>query len=521
MDETRWRGSNLTSVPALIGPDARIVGVKENQINTSWRFGIIIDPSTMTPTFILGFIGAAVVLQIIRLAVNSWQHARRARALGCGPAPRLPCKDPIGISTLKESMAADKTKTIPQLSTRRCQMMSEQENRFVSTFIMRNLGQDVTFTIDPKNVQAVLATQFKDFELGTPVAETCTPSSEPEFQLELEETHVQKAMQAMPVAANKWTAATDIQTIFFRLTMDSATEFLFGESVESQLLALQGLERPNDNFAAYFDKSQWVCTQRARFERLSFLAETKEARHSDKQVHAFVDKIVAAALKNTENEKKVPDEEKAQYVFLDALAATTRDPIELRSQLLNILLAGRDTTASLLSWTVLSLARNPEIFRKLRETIIETFGTYNNPQNMTFAALKSCQYLQYCMNESLRLYPVVPFNRRCATRDTTIPRGGGPDGESPFIFARAKEFKPERFASRKAGWEYLPFNGGPRICIGQQFALTEAGYVLVRLLQRFDQIEDVNSDQPIRYGLTLTMCPADLLTVRMHEADDV
>lgn len=125
-------------------------------------------PFTMTPTFILGFLGAAVVLQIIRLAVNSWQHARRARSLGCGSLPRLPCKDPIGISTLKESMAADKSKTIPQLSERRFKQMSEQEGRFVTTFIMRNLGRDVTFTVDPKNVQAVLATQFKDFELGAP-----------------------------------------------------------------------------------------------------------------------------------------------------------------------------------------------------------------------------------------------------------------------------------------------------------------------------------------------------------------
>ena len=83
-----------------------------------------------------------------------------------------------------------------------------------------------------------------------------------------------------------------------------------------------------------------------------------------------------------------------------------------------------------------------------------------------------------------------------------------------------EEFKPDRWASRKAGWEYIPFNGGPRICIGQQFALTEAGYVIARLLQRFDQIEDVNPDQKPRWNLTLTSCPADLVTVRMHEASD-
>lgn len=350
-------------------------------------------------------------------------------------------------------------------------------------------------------------------------------------------------MQALPVAANGWTAATDIQSIFFRLTIDSATEFLFGESVESQLGALQGLQRIEDSFAGYFDKSQWVCAQRARFEKFAFIVNNKETRHSDKQVHEFVDKFVARALKTAQNEKSAPaDAEKsAHYVFLDALAGVTRDPIELRSQLLNILLAGRDTTASLLSWTFLMLARNPDIFRKLRETIIETFGSYSNPQNLTFAALKSCQYLQYVMNESLRLYPVVPFNRRHATRDTTLPRGGGPDGQSPVYIKKgtavaysvhvmhrrkdlwgedADEFKPDRWANRKAGWEYIPFNGGPRICIGQQFALTEAGYVIARLLQRFDQLEDVNPDQEPRWNLTLTSCPADLVTVRMHEAAD-
>lgn len=351
---------------------------------------------------------------------------------------------------------------------------------------------------------------------------------------------MQKAMQVLTVAADGWTAATDLQTIFFRLTIDSATEFLFGESVESQLCALNGVQSPGDSFAYYFDKSQWVVAQRARFEKLSFLVDNKETRHSDKQVHAFVDRVVADALQKVKNEKSSPSE-KSSYVFLDALIATTHDPIELRSQLLNILLAGRDTTASLLSWSVLMMTRHPETFRKLRETILENFGTFSSPKNITFASLKSCQYLQYFMNETLRLYPVVPFNRRIATRDTTLPRGGGPDGQSPIYLRKgqvimysthvmqrrkdlwgpdADEFKPERWANRKAGWEYVPFNGGPRICIGQQFALTEAGYVIVRLLQRFDNIENVFPDRKIRSDLRITSSPGDPVTVRMHEAAD-
>lgn len=81
------------------------------------------------------------------------------------------------------------------------------------------------------------------------------------------------------------------------------------------------------------------------------------------------------------------------------------------------------------------------------------------------------------MNESLRLYPVVPSNGRMANKDTTLPRGGGPDGQSKIFVPKgtmvnynvytvhrrkdiwgpdAEEFRPERWEGRKVGWEYLP-----------------------------------------------------------------
>lgn len=86
----------------------------------------------------------------------------------------------------------------------------------------------------------------------------------------------------------------------------------------------------------------------------------------------------------------------------------------------------------------------------------------------------------------------------------------------------ADEFKPERFVGRKPGWEFLPFNGGPRICIGQQFALTEASYVVVRLLQRFDAIEAAEGqfEKVIRSNLTLTSCPANPVTLKLREAKE-
>lgn len=117
------------------------------------------------------------------------------------------------------------------------------------------------------------------------------------------------------------------------------------------------------------------------------------------------------------------------------------------------------------------------------------------------------------MNETLRIYPVVPFNVRLALHDTTLPHGGGPDGFSPIgvlkdtpigystlVMQRREdlyppgskplEFNPDRWYTwQPKHWTFIPFNGGPRICIGQQFALTEMGYTIVRLLQRFERLE--------------------------------
>lgn len=76
-----------------------------------------------------------------------------------------------------------------------------------------------------------------------------------------------------------------------------------------------------------------------------------------------------------------------------------------------------------------------------------------------------------------------------------LPETYGPD---------ALEFKPERWEKLKPGWAYIPFNGGPRICIGQQFALTEAGYTTVRIVQEFQQLESRDS-MPFTESLTLTM----------------
>lgn len=228
-----------------------------------------------------------------------------------------------------------------------------------------------------------------------------------------------------------WTEEIDLQPLFFNLTLDTATKFLFGESADSQLSLLDqsnSTKRGKIDFAREFDLSQRLVARASRFGDLWWLGHTKELRDSTKLVHEYVDYYVRMALEQPA-EKQNPDE---RYIFLRALAQETRNPIELRAQLLNILLAGRDTTASLLGWFFFLLGdpQYAHITRKLRATVLEHFGTFEQPRNITFETLKSCQYLQWCLNETLRLYPVVPLNTRRAEVDTTLPVGGGQDGKS-------------------------------------------------------------------------------------------
>lgn len=258
--------------------------------------------------------------------------------------------------------------------------------------------------------------------------------------INLEEEHVKILMSVLDrrVGVDGWTDLVDLQPLFFRLTLDSATEFLFGESVNSQLEVDQPKSDQDVNFAYAFDKAQYTLSIGARLGPNYWMVHLPEFHRMVKSVHEFVDYFVQKALAQGTGEKKVENE---KYVFLNALAKETQDPEELRSQLLNILLAGRDTTASTLGWFFYTMAdpRYAPVFRKLRATVLEEFGTYSNPKEISFERMKSCQYLQWCLNECLRLYPAVPMNVRTAQVDTTLPTGGGLDGRSPIYVRKGQD----------------------------------------------------------------------------------
>jgi len=450
----------------------------------------------------------------------------------------------IGYANYKDQVANSKAKKVLPAGL-------ERFNKNGDTYTLVAMGRKLWFTREPENVKALLATNFKDFgigsrfrNLGTLLGQGIFTSDgalwehsralvRPSFtktqvaDLDTFETHIQHFIAKIPRDGS----TVDLQTLFFQLTLDSATEFLFGESVDV-LRSPAGSEA--QLFGQAFDYAQSELNARGRLGPFMFLYRNKDFELACKRVHNFVDQFVMRALEyrraHLAGEKS--EKEKGKYIFANELALATDDPMQIRAELLNILLAGRDTTAGLLSNTFFVLARRPDIWAKLKDEVDQLEG-----RRPDYDTLRDMKYLRFVLNESLRLYPSVPGNARFANKNTTIPVGGGPDGKSPIFIPKggavlystfsmhrrkdiygedAEEYKPERWETLRPGWGYLPFNGGPRICVGQQFALTEAGYTIVRLLQTFERIES-RDVEPWCENLHLTLSSGNGVKVAMFE----
>jgi cytochrome P450 len=140
----------------------------------------------------------------------------------------------------------------------------------------------------------------------------------------------------------------DLQRLFFRLTFDTTLFLLFGKHLPS--LKSEGIEDRESEFAEAFNTGQDYLAQRGRLGDFYWLLGGSRFRRACRICHDFVDSAVQKALERPiENHL---GESKENYTFIDALIQESRDAKFLRSQCLNILLAGRDTTACCLTWTL-------------------------------------------------------------------------------------------------------------------------------------------------------------------------
>lgn len=120
----------------------------------------------MASVLLLLAAAAALVGRLLLSLFYRFQTAQKARQRGCEAAPLMPCADPFGFSNLRAAVRADRAKALPELAESRVKLISDLHNRLVTTYRIRIAGRESILTVDPKNIQAVLATQFKDFDLG-------------------------------------------------------------------------------------------------------------------------------------------------------------------------------------------------------------------------------------------------------------------------------------------------------------------------------------------------------------------
>ncbi|KAI0502714.1 cytochrome P450 alkane hydroxylase [Xylaria bambusicola] len=462
---------------------------------------------------------------VLHLYLKARRQLKALEALahehGCLPPPLLENQRPFGVDRLEQIFRA------------------EAEDRLMELFLFHFRQTGYTLkqvflmtpaygTVDPANLEAMFSTNFSDWSFGprrditfpmfgdgifTQEGDAWKRSREilrPQLVYrQYEDLHVfQQPLEHLLSILPKAGGVVDLQPLFFRLTLDVTTAFLFGKSINSLLAPENSQEQ---TFAQAFDTAQSYVASRFRLLDLYWLIGGRKWRDACAKVHMFADQIIDQNLSESENAEGQSD---GRYVFLKSVAQACPDRASLRGQIINILAAGRDTTACLLSWTFFLLVRHPNVMEKLRAEINNLAAS---DEDISRSDLRNLNYLQNILKETLRLYPSVPVNTRTSTKTTILPTGGGTDRKSPVLIPKgtavaysvytlhrrpdlygmdAECFRPERwdedlplFRDRTTqNYGYLPFHGGPRICLGMDFALTEAAYIIMRIFRRYPNI---------------------------------
>ncbi|MUG96274.1 cytochrome P450 [Scytonema sp. UIC 10036] len=225
-----------------------------------------------------------------------------------------------------------------------------------------------------------------------------------------------------------------------------------------------------------------------------------------------IDKLIYALIQ----ERRTESHQNRQDVL--SLMMSARDEngeamsdVELRDELITLLVAGHETTASALTWTFYWIDRLPEVRQKLLAELA-TLGENPDPTTVT-----KLPYLSAVCQETLRIHPILmSATPRIVRSPINIMGYDLPEGavivpsiylahHREEVYPQPKQFRPERFLEKQfSPYEYLPFGGGNRRCIGLAFALYEIKLVLATVLSQF-QVSQINkhSLRPVRRGVTM------------------
>lgn len=237
-----------------------------------------------------------------------------------------------------------------------------------------------------------------------------------------------------------------------------------------------------------------------------------------------IDRLIYAEISDRRGDFQ-PDRTDILTLLLSAKDETgvSMSDVELRDQLVSLLLLGYETTAGSLAWAFYLIHRHPSVLAKLRS---ELSGISQQPE-----AIAQLPYLNAVTQEVMRLHPIALIGTPRMTKgQIQITQQTLEPGvivipciylahQRPETYPQPKEFQPERFLQQKySPVEYLPFGGGARGCIGSAFAIYEMKLIIAKMLTKFKlELVDPKPVKPVRRGITIVPSGKLEMSVNIHE----
>ncbi|KAK4411312.1 cytochrome [Sesamum angolense] len=409
------------------------------------------------------------------------------------------------------------------------------------TFRLLAPDQSEIYTTEPRNIEHILKTNFSNYSKGQYNQDILTDLfGQGIFIVDGEKWRQQRKLASFEFSMrvlrdfscsvfrknaaklvgtiyefSKNNQVFDIQALLMRCTLDSIFKVGFGV----ELNCLEGSNAEGNEFIKAFDDSNELVYWRYadplwKLKRYLNIGGEATLIKNLKFIHNFVDKVIRTKRAQMVKEQHCNDKEDILSRFL---VESKKDPGTMTDQylrdiILNFMIAGKDTTANTLSWFIYVLCKNPLIQENVAQEVRRVIRSPQNEdsvdnfvESITDEALEEMHYLHATLTETLRLYPAVPVDGRCAETDDTLPdgfklkKGDGvyymayAMGRMAYIWGDdAEEFKPERWLKNgtfqpESPFKFVAFNAGPRICLGKDFAYRQMKIVSAALVHFFSR----------------------------------
>ncbi|KAK1534883.1 uncharacterized protein CCOS01_03635 [Colletotrichum costaricense] len=486
-----------------------------------------------------------VILYLLNKIWDNINYSRKTKAFKCGEIKTYSHWDPVWGMDFVMSMSR---------AFKQHRWLSWMEETWASqgtkTFKARFLGMRMVYSSEMENMKAMSTSHWEEFVLepirvdngvATPFTGKGVSTSDGQFwhysrgvikpyferqafaNVARLQPFTDRMLDLIPTNGNTF----DFQVLIRRWFLDTSTEFLFGRSRDS----LQNPEK-EDVMLAMVDIMRGARV-RLTMGKFMFLHRDPKWYESIRLVHKFMNEYIDEAFDELKQRNEFPDkfvDKPERTDLLWDMAHQIEDKILLRDQITAVWVPSNETTSIHISNAIFALARHSEVWKRLQREVKDTF---DESEEITFSKLRGMQYMNWVINEVHRIMPNGIQMIRVAVHDTTLPRGGGPDGKQPIFCAKgdivhsnrylmhrdpdywgpdAAEFRPERWKSVRPLWHFVPFGGGPRICPAHILVATETAYVLTRFCQRFKNLE-ARDDRP--YVPVMRVGPSSLHGVKV------